>query len=159
MLRKLLARLDEERGFTLIELLVVILIIGILAAIALPAFLGQRVKSEDASAKSNARNGLSEIETCYVNTQSYLGCDDPSDLGNIGFSVGARGDYSGADCDPPVEGMCVNSQRNEYRVVAKSKSGNLYEIDHQDRSHTCTVADPAHAGGCNTGGSGTTGTW
>jgi prepilin-type N-terminal cleavage/methylation domain-containing protein len=69
-LRKSLNK-ENDKGFTLIELLVVIIIIGILAAIAIPIFLNQRKKAVDASQKSDVRTIATQMETAFTDTQTY----------------------------------------------------------------------------------------
>lgn len=71
----------EDDGFTLIELLVVMIVIGILAAIAIPVFLTQRAKAHDASTKTDVANLGKEVATYYVDGGSGLTLDLTVDPG------------------------------------------------------------------------------
>jgi prepilin-type N-terminal cleavage/methylation domain-containing protein len=133
---------NEEKGFTLIELLVVILIIGILAAIALPAFLGQRAKGQDAEAKSSARNLVSAVESFYATNQTYVGATASDDVTKSGV-------YGTGDGQANVS----TATSNGYTIVGKSASGNNFTITKDGTtgvsSRTCTTAK---SGACPTGG-------
>ena len=143
MLQKLRERSQSESGFTLVELLVVMLIIGLLAAIAIPAFFNQRDKARDASAKEAVRTAQTAMET---------------------YSTDNNGSYSGATLaklrliEPTVPTTTIISDSGSttagdpsataYRVMVPSSTGNTFSIDRASNSSLSYPCTAANDGGC-----------
>jgi type IV pilus assembly protein PilA len=120
MLQRLRERSGSESGFTLVELLVVMLILGILAAIAIPSFFNQRDKARDADAKATAKTAQTAIETYATeNNGAYTGAT-VDDLRRIEETL-------------PTTGLAVTVPApDEYTVTATSDTGNTFNVIRDD---------------------------
>ncbi len=125
MLSRIRKSMDErEEGFTLIELLVVMIIIGILAAIAIPVFLNQRNSGYDAAAKSDVKNGSTAEETYFTDNNTYT----TNGAGAVGSATGPLNGWSKSSNTTSVT-FTPASSGNTYTIVAVSKSGKSWCFD------------------------------
>jgi type IV pilus assembly protein PilA len=117
--------------------------IGILAAIALPAFLGQRARAQDTSAKTAVRQAQSAMETWYTDNQTYVAtAAQLQDIeSSLNVSAATKPDYL------TVTGTSVDG----YTLTAKSKTGNTFTIAKDatgQSTRSCSSAGGTSKGGC-----------
>jgi type IV pilus assembly protein PilA len=129
----------SEQGFTLIELLVVMLIIGILAAIAIPTFFNQKTKASDSSAKEMAHSAQVALETYATdNNGSYLNAD-LGKLQAIESTIGTGGNTVAFVGAPTATDYTLK--------VTSSATGHWFEIVKTASSITFPC-NPGGQGGC-----------
>ena len=141
---------EGEAGFTLIELLVVMLILGILAAIALPAFFNQKEKAGDARAKENAHTAQVAMETYSTeHNGSYAGAT-VAELQKIEPEVKARGENETTE-EPEGEGIEVEAEADEYTITSFSSTPKQsFSIKNVKGTLTYPCTEGGH-GGCPAG--------
>jgi type IV pilus assembly protein PilA len=138
---------QHEDGFTLVEVLVVCLVVALLAAIAIPTYLGQQHKGQDAEAKSNARNLVSHLESCRTATEDYTQCDTALELGTTGLPL-----VDGAPVADATVGVAA-ATRDGFTITAQSR------FDSHTFSITRTAAGALRRDCVGAGGGCLNGSW
>jgi len=142
MLSKLRERSHGEAGFTLVELLVVMLILGLLAAIAIPSFFNQRDKARDADAKATVRTAETAMETYATDHQgSYAGVS-----ANGAELVTIENTLSGKT-------IAVSYPAgSSYKVSVTANTGNVFSIERSNAGSTALTCTTAGTAGCPSNG-------
>jgi type IV pilus assembly protein PilA len=146
MLNRLRQRLSNEDGFTLIELLVVILIIGILAAIAIPAFLSQTSKASDSAAKT-------QVGTLQTTMEAYASEHNGSFTGATLAELQAIEPTLKDTSTATAAAVVVEAGGEGFTVKSTAKGSNgVYELINK-KGEVKRECSPSGKGGCSAGGS------